>query len=271
VNSIPGTKFLIQGWGINHAFGSNAVLCGIDIEVKPGEIVTLIGPNGAGKSTLIRILLGLMEPDSGEVAKRPGLTVGYLPQDLKIDHVLPINVRRLLRLTCRPDSSEMTAALAEVGATHLVGRSIQSLSGGELQRVFLARALVRNPDLLVLDEPIQGIDAAGQTELYSLISKIRARRGCGVLMISHDLHIVMASTDRVICINHHLCCSGRPETVSQHPEYMALFAAKTDSNLAVYTHNHDHSHNLAGHVVPFAIEETDGGTLRNSEHSGGRK
>jgi zinc transport system ATP-binding protein len=275
VSSPPGGDFLIQGRGIGHAFGSDAVLSGIDIEVRPDEIVTLIGPNGAGKTTLVRILLGLIPPGSGEVARRPGLIVGYLPQHLDIDPVLPITVSRLLQLTHRPGPGEMTAALAEAGAAHLIGRSVQSLSGGELQRVLLARALSRNPDLLVLDEPIQGIDAAGQTELYGLISKIRARRGCGVLMISHDLHIVMASTDRVVCINRHLCCSGRPETVSRHPEYMAMFAPREAAGLAVYTHSHDHSHDLAGHVVPIASGEPRAGEAHeespgHSEPPGGR-
>ena len=150
-------------------------------------------------------------------------------------------------------------ALEEVGAAHLIENAVQVLSGGELQRVLLARALARNPHLLVLDEPIQGIDIVGQTELYELIARIRTQRNCGVLMISHDLHLVMASTDRVVCINHHLCCSGQPETVSQHPEYIAMFGPKEAKSLAVYTHHHDHSHDLAGHIVPLA----EGG---NGEH-----
>jgi zinc transport system ATP-binding protein len=242
---------LIEGKGIGHAFGKNSVLINIDISVSPGEIVTLIGPNGAGKTTLVRVLLGLLRPDSGEVVRRPGLIVGYLPQQLAIDPVLPMTVRRLLRLTNRPTTGEMLEALAETGAAHLIDQAVQDLSGGELQRVLLARALARRPGLLVLDEPIQGIDISGQTELYELIAQIRSRRGCGVLMISHDLHVVMASTDRVVCINRHLCCSGHPETVREHPEYMAMFAPREAQSLAVYTHSHDHSHDLAGHVVPI--------------------
>ncbi|HJP14569.1 MAG: zinc ABC transporter ATP-binding protein ZnuC [Nitrospinota bacterium] len=250
-----GEGALIEGKGIGHAFEKNSVLSGVDISVSPGEIVTLIGPNGAGKTTLVRVLLGLLRPDSGEVVRRPGLVVGYLPQQLAIDPVLPMTVRRLLRLTNRPGPGEMTEALAETGAAHLIDRAVQDLSGGELQRVLLARALARRPDLLVLDEPIQGIDISGQTELYELIARIRSLRGCGVLMISHDLHIVMASTDRVVCINRYLCCSGHPETVSRHPEYMAMFAPHDARTLAVYTHDHDHSHDLAGHVVPIGDGE----------------
>ncbi len=255
-----GGEVLFEGWGIGYAFGDNVVLSDIEISVSPGEIVTLIGPNGAGKTTLIRILLGLIQPDSGSVARRSGLIVGYLPQQLDIDPILPLNVRRLLQLTSRPDANQMTQALEEVGAAHLMEQAVQGLSGGELQRVLLARALARNPNLLVLDEPIQGIDLAGQTELYELIARIRTQRNCGVLMISHDLHLVMASTDRVVCINHHLCCSGQPETVSQHPEYIAMFGPKEARSLAVYTHHH--SHDLAGHVVPL----DEGG---KSEHNHG--
>ena len=258
----PGGEILLEGRGIGHGFGGNAVLSDIEISVSPGEIVTLIGPNGAGKTTLIRILLGLIRPDTGTVARQSGLIVGYLPQQLDIDPILPLNVRRLLQLTSRPDADRMTQALEEVGAAHLIEQAVQGLSGGELQRVLLARALARNPNLLVLDEPIQGIDLAGQTELYELIARIRTQRNCGVLMISHDLHLVMASTDRVVCINHHLCCSGQPETVSQHPEYIAMFGPKEARSLAVYTHHHDHSHDLAGHVVPL----DEGG---KSEHNYG--
>ncbi len=259
---LVGEGYLIEGRNIHHAFGKTSVLSNIDISVSPGEIVTLIGPNGAGKTTLVRVLLGLIRSDTGEIIKRPGLVVGYLPQQLSIDPVLPMTVRRLLRLTNRPTTTEMLEALSETGAAHLIDQAVQELSGGELQRVLLARALARRPDLLVLDEPIQGIDISGQTKLYELIAQIRSRRGCGVLMISHDLHIVMASTDRVVCINGHLCCSGHPETVREHPEYMALFAPREAESLAVYTHSHDHSHDLAGHVVP--IEERG-----NSDHDHG--
>ena len=250
---------LIEGRGITHAFGKNEVLSGVDISVNPGEIVTLIGPNGAGKTTLVRILLGLLRQDAGEVSRRPDLTLGYLPQQLIIDPILPLSVGRLLGLTSRPAPGQAERALEEVGAAHLINQGVQSLSGGELQRILLARALARSPDLLVLDEPIQGIDVSGQAELYELISRIRSLRGCGVLMISHDLHLVMASTDRVVCINGHLCCSGQPETVSRHPEYMAMFGAREAMSLAVYTHSHDHSHDMAGHIVHYDQRDPAGG------------
>ncbi len=240
---------VIEARDISHAFGDQPVLTGVDIDVRPGEIVTLVGPNGAGKTTLVRILLGLLKPDSGTIKRRPGLTLGYLPQHMEIDPVLPLTVERLLRLTGRNAPGDTSSTLEEVGAKHLMDKSVRNLSGGELQRVLLARALLRRPGLLVLDEPIGGVDAAGRAELYDLITRIRTRRGCGVLMVSHDLHIVMAATDRVVCLNRHVCCSGHPGDVSQHPEYMAMFVPQATPSLAVYTHHHDHHHDLAGDVA----------------------
>ncbi len=245
----PGLEPIIEARRITHSFGGTPVLSAVDIAVRSGEIVTLVGPNGAGKTTLVRILLGLIRPDSGTVRRRPDLTVGYLPQVMEIDPVLPLTVERLLRLTGRPSTGEMLKTLEETGANHLIDKSVRGLSGGELQRVLLARALLRQPDLLVLDEPIGGVDVTGRAELYDLITRIRSRRGCGVLMVSHDLHIVMASTDRVVCLNRHVCCSGHPEDVSQHPEYMAMFGPQAAPSLAVYTHRHDHRHDLAGDVT----------------------
>jgi zinc transport system ATP-binding protein len=240
---------LVDGRGLRLRLGSHEILQGIDVSVRAGEIVTLIGPNGAGKSMLARALLGLVALDAGTVTRKPGLTVGYLPQRFAVDAVLPLTVRRLMSLTRPAPLPRITAALEEVGAAHLLARQVHDLSGGELQRVLLARAVLSDPDLLVLDEPIQGVDVTGQTELYGLIARLRDRHGCGILLISHDLHLVMAATDRVLCINHHLCCEGKPEAVSRDPAYLALFGAQGAQNLAVYTHAHDHSHDLAGGVV----------------------
>jgi zinc transport system ATP-binding protein len=240
---------LVRVESVSHRFDSNAVLQNVDLAVAPGEIVTLIGPNGAGKSTLVRIVLGLLRPSSGRVARRSGLVIGYMPQHFHIEDGLPITVRRFLSLARGSGPEALEAALAEVSALHLIDNPFQGLSGGETQRVLLARALVRNPDLMVLDEPVRGVDVNGQLELYDLITRIRSRRSCGILMVSHDLHLVMAATDRVICLNHHVCCAGRPEAVSAHPEYLALFGPATGERLAVYTHSHDHRHDLAGEVV----------------------
>ncbi len=240
---------LIRAHGIDKTLGGRNVLSGIDIAVRPAEIVTVIGPNGAGKTTLLRILLGLLRPDRGTVERAPGLRIGYMPQRLVIDDLLPLTVRRFVELGRAGPGTTIRAALDEVKAGHVIDQPVQALSGGEMRRVLLARALLRDPQLLVLDEPVQGVDVVGQGDLFRLILAIRERRGCGVLMVSHDLHLVMAATDTVLCLNGHVCCTGRPEAVSRHPEYIALFGAREADALALYTHHHDHVHDAAGHVV----------------------
>jgi zinc transport system ATP-binding protein len=246
-NAVSGS--LIEARGIAKRLGGHAVLADVDIAVRPGEIVTVIGPNGAGKTTLLRILLGLMPQDRGDIRRKAGLTIGYMPQRVPLDDIMPLPVRRFLELGRPPRRSAIAAALAEVGAGDLLDAPIQGVSGGEFQRVLLARALLRNPDLLVLDEPAQGVDVAGQDELFALIVALRERHGCGVLMVSHDLHLVMSAADTVVCINHHVCCTGRPEAVSRDPAYLSLFGAHAVGMLAPYTHHHDHAHDVAGQVV----------------------
>jgi zinc transport system ATP-binding protein len=226
--------------------------------VDPGEIVTLIGPNGAGKTTLVRIILGLLKADTGEVLLRPGLRIGYMPQTLALSENMPLTVTRFLSLGAQGCKQESGKIVHELAIDKLMQQPMQRLSGGERQRVLLARALIRRPDLLVLDEPVQGVDVTGQTSLYALITEIRNRFGCGVLMISHDLHLVMATTDHVLCLNQHVCCSGHPESVSQHPAYLELFGAPASSRLAVYTHHHDHTHDIHGDVEPNHEEHTHG-------------
>ncbi len=221
----------------------------VSLTVNPGEIITLIGPNGAGKSTLIRAILGLLKITAGKIIKMPDLRIGYMPQRLHMDRTIPLNVKRFLNVWRSPQSIETYAALQQVSADHLINRPMQSLSGGELQRVLLARALLRNPQLLVLDEPVQGVDLQGQTELYQLIKTIRTQYQCAVLMVSHDLHLVMSSTDHVICMNHHICCSGHPESVSNDPAYRELFGIEAVKSIALYAHHHDHHHDDSGNVI----------------------
>jgi zinc transport system ATP-binding protein len=215
---------------------------GLDFSIAHGEIVTIVGPNGAGKSTAAKLAVGTLNPDEGVVRRRPGLRVGYVPQKLFIDPALPLKVDRLMHLTTKVDDDKIASALAAVGITHLADSYVQTLSGGEFQRALLARAILRQPDLLVLDEPVQGVDFSSEVMLYDLIKQIRDASGCGVLMISHDLHIVMADTDTVLCLNGHICCSGSPDTVVTNPEYVKLFGMHGADTLAVYQHHHDHVH-----------------------------
>lgn len=242
------SEALIRLDGIAVSFNGQAVLDNVELSVRPGEIVTLIGPNGAGKTTLVRVVLGLLQPERGSVRRTPRLRIGYMPQKLHVDATLPLSVLRFLRLVPGVDRKRALAALAEVGAEQVIDSPLQSISGGEMQRVLLARALLREPQLLVLDEPVQGVDVAGQAELYRLISRLRERHGCGVLMVSHDLHLVMSATDQVVCLNRHVCCSGHPEQVSGDPAFIELFGQDAKS-LAVYHHHHDHDHDLHGGVV----------------------
>jgi zinc transport system ATP-binding protein len=225
---------------VSLAFGRRKALESVSLSIEAGEIVTVIGPNGAGKTTLLRVALGLAKPDSGRVSRAPGLRIGYVPQRLRIDDTLPLTVRRFLRLAAGARIG-IAAALDETGAVHTLDFPVQTLSGGELQRVLLARALMREPQLLVLDEPVQGVDIAGQAEIFALLRTLRERRGVAVLLVSHDLHLVMAATDRVICLNRHVCCSGHPEAVQRDPAYRALFGQNAEA-FAAYAHHHDHSH-----------------------------
>lgn len=250
MNQAHSHEPLIKLDKVNLHFGQNHVLQDISTELHKGCITTLIGPNGAGKTTLVRVVLGLIKPNSGELWKEKGLRIGYMPQKLQIDQTFPLTVERFLKTAQACSQDQMRETLEDVGAASLLKQSIHSLSGGEMQRVLLARALLRDPQLLVLDEPVQGVDINGQLELYNLISRIRDERGCGVLMVSHDLHLVMASTDHVVCINHHVCCSGHPEHVTNDPSFTELFGIKGSEQLAVYSHHHNHSHNEHGDIVP---------------------
>ncbi|MDO9318192.1 MAG: zinc ABC transporter ATP-binding protein ZnuC [Gammaproteobacteria bacterium] len=240
---------LIDAADICMQFGDRQVLQHVGLQVHQGEIVTLVGPNGAGKTTLVRIVLGLLSPHSGTIARPAGLRIGYMPQKLHVEPTMPMTVKRFLALAHHASGEPITRILEEVRIGHLMNQQLQAISGGELQRVLLARALSQSPQLLVLDEPAQGVDVAGQAELYQLINEIRNRHHCGVLMISHDLHLVMATTDQVICLNHHICCHGRPEQVSVDPSYLALFGKKEAKTLAVYTHHHNHQHDINGCVI----------------------
>jgi zinc transport system ATP-binding protein len=240
---------------------------GVDFDVRRGEIVTLIGPNGSGKSTTAKTVLGVLKPTEGHVQRKTDLRIGYVPQKLTIDWTLPLNVERLMSLTSSVSKKDALHALESVGAAHLLKAEVQHLSGGEFQRVLLARAVARKPDLLVLDEPVQGVDFSGEVELYDLIADIRKSLGCGILLISHDLHVVMAQTDTVVCLNGHVCCRGTPQIVTQSPEYIKLFGGRAASTLAIYQHHHDHTHMDDGRVQHADGTITDHCTPDDGHHA----
>ena len=238
---------LIEARDISVALAGVEVLSHVTMGLTEGEIVTILGPNGSGKSTLLRALLGIVPLTSGTVTRAPGLRLGYVPQRLAVDASLPMTVRRFLSLPVRVTDADAAQALARVGVPDVAAQQMSGLSGGQFQRVLLARALLSRPQLLVLDEPTQGLDQSGEAAFYRLIAEVRADTGAAVLMVSHDLHVVMAASDRVICLNHHICCEGTPRVVSNAPEYRALFGLGTQGALALYQHHHDHSHEGHGH------------------------
>ena len=240
---------LIAGEKLTLIRGGRILVENVNITIAPGEIVTLIGPNGAGKTSLVRMLLGLVAPASGTITRKAGLTTGYVPQRFAVDPIVPLTVERFMMLSGRGREDETGPLLDEVSAAHLAHSQISALSGGEFQRVLLAKALMGNPQLLVLDEPAQNVDFSGEAELYRLIEAIRDSRGCGILMISHNLLVVLAASDRVVCLNRHVCCSGMPRSVAKHPEYVRLFGAKAAQAFAIYSHTHDHEHDLSGKVA----------------------
>lgn len=238
---------LLAANNISVHHGELPALENVSMSIGPREIVTVVGPNGSGKSTLLRALLGVVEPDSGQITRKRGLKIGYVPQKLTHDSGLPITVRGFLSLPVRVSDKEATRALAETGASGLEKRQISRLSGGQLQRVLLARAILNSPDILILDEPTQGLDQPGAADFYALIEKLRDQFDCAVLLVSHDLHVVMSASDRVICLNGHVCCEGAPTVVREAPEYRELFGHGTRGTLALYQHAHDHSHDDCDH------------------------
>ncbi|MCB1407658.1 MAG: ATP-binding cassette domain-containing protein [Rhodobacteraceae bacterium] len=249
------TAPLIRAAGMTVAYGpATPVLRHVDFTLLPGEIVTIVGPNGSGKSTFVRALLGMIKPAAGSITRAPGLRIGYVPQKLHLDPNLPLSVARFLRLNRRLTDAEVGALLRRTGVPQLADRALATLSGGQFQRVLLARALAGDPQILVLDEPTQGLDQPGTAAFYRLIEDVRREIGCAVLSVSHDLHVVMSASDRVICLNGHICCEGTPSVVSNAPEYRALFGLGTGGALALYQHHHDHGAEHPEHAHDHAHE-----------------
>ncbi|GAA6209329.1 metal ABC transporter ATP-binding protein [Cognatishimia sp. WU-CL00825] len=238
---------LVSTQNLTVQMGGHVAIRNVDFSINQGEIVTIVGPNGSGKSTLLRALIGALKPASGSVTQKPKLRIGYVPQKLHIDPTLPITVNRFLSLPKRRNKAAIDQALKRVGADDLQTRQMFALSGGQFQRVLLARALLEDPELLILDEPTTGLDQPGSAALYRLIEDIRRDLGAAVLMVSHELHVVMSASDRVVCLNGHVCCHGTPDIVASAPEYRALFGSGTQGALALYRHDHDHSHEKDTH------------------------
>lgn len=238
---------LISIQGLEVRYGAVVALSGVDVAIEPGEIVTVVGPNGSGKSTLLRAILGVVRPAAGRITRRAGLSIGYVPQRLAVDARMPLTVGRFLSLPDRRGREEIRQMLAHVGVPGLEGRQMTALSGGQFQRVLLARALLADPELLILDEATQGLDQPGTASFYELIETVRQDTGAAVLMVSHDLHVVMSASDRVICLNTHICCQGQPHVVTAAPEYRALFGHGTHGTMALYQHEHDHDHDACAH------------------------
>jgi zinc transport system ATP-binding protein len=240
-------KILLKVENVSFSKNNKWLVKDVSLEVKQGEIVTLIGPNGSGKSTTAKIALGIHKKIEGKVKKFTN-KIGYVPQKISIDWTLPIRVIDFMSLTKEPTSEQINIALNLTGVEHLKNKNLGNLSGGEFQRVLIARAIASKPDLLVLDEPVQGVDFKGEIALYELIKKISEELNCGILLISHDLHVVMSATDFVVCLNGHVCCSGTPQTVAKNNEYQELFGDRASTVLSTYEHKHDHTHSPDGTI-----------------------
>jgi zinc transport system ATP-binding protein len=240
-------KTLLKLENVGFSKNSKWLVKGVSLEVRQGEIVTLIGPNGSGKSTTAKIALGIYKEIEGKVNKFTN-KIGYVPQKISIDWTLPIRVIDFMSLTEEPTDEQINIALNLTGVEHLRNKSLGNLSGGEFQRVLIARAIAKQPDFLVLDEPVQGVDFKGEIALYELIKKISEELNCGILLISHDLHVVMSATDFVVCLNGHVCCSGTPQVVAKNDEYQELFGDRASTILSIYEHKHDHTHSPDGTI-----------------------
>ena len=238
------TLLTVENLSMN--LGGHTALSNVSMSISKGEIVTIVGPNGSGKSTLLCAIVGAIKPTKGKITKAPALRIGYVPQKLHIDATLPITVTRFMRLPYRGDTAIIKETLALVGLHNIEDRQMTTLSGGQLQRAMLARAILHKPDLLILDEATQGLDQLGSATFYRLIETLRSKLGCAILMVSHELHVVMSASDRVICLNGHICCHGTPDVVASTPEYRALFGTGTQGALALYRHDHNHSHDHDG-------------------------
>ena len=247
-NSVENNSTLARLENVGVKREGNWLIRHVNFHAEPGEIITIVGPNGSGKSTTLKVLTGVIAPDEGKLTRLSNLSVGYVPQKLTIDATMPITVTRMMRLARDIDPDKIAKLLEKFQIEHLANTQVQKLSGGEFQRLLLARAIITNPQLLILDEPSQGVDFSGQMEIYDYIRAYRDESMATIVLVSHDLHLVMAATDRVVCMNGHICCSGTPQNVANDPQYLKLFGPKASQSLAIYRHTHDHEHLPDGRV-----------------------
>lgn len=251
-------SILIKAEDVTVLRQKQAILNNVSLNVGAHDFITIIGPNGAGKSMLLKCLMGFYQPDQGTISKKPGLQIGYVPQRLIPDHSMPISVKRFLNLHKSSFAELFEQTIQETGLEPILNKPLYVLSGGELQRVLLARALLGNPELLILDEPAQNLDISGQLHFYKLLEQVYHTRHLSILMVSHDLHMVLASTKQVVCLFHHICCSGEPHMVTRDPEFISLFGQDLAKMMAVYQHSHNHDHNGHSPHHPLSTEYSHG-------------
>ena len=235
-------SFLIQAKNLCVTRHNKIILENVFIDVKKKDFITIIGPNGAGKSIFLECLMGSFIPDSGKIKRKDNLSVGYIPQNFSPESSMPISVERFLTLKKKFIPQELLNISKETNISGILDKNLANLSGGELQKVLLARSLLNNPELLILDEPAQNLDIKNQLNFYNLLNRIYKNRDISILMVSHDLHMVMSSTRKVVCLYHHVCCSGEPQIVAKDPEFISLFGNDMAKMMSVYQHTHNHSH-----------------------------
>ena len=239
---------LISATNVSVLKNQKSILKNIDIKINKNDFITIIGPNGAGKTMLLKCLMGFYKPNFGEIQKKDKLKIGYMPQSINIINTMPMMVKNFITVRKKYDDISFKQVISEVDISQLVNKQLSVLSGGEMQRVLLARSLLNNPDLLVLDEPAQNLDISGQLSFYKLIQEIYFKRNISILMVSHDLHLVMVSTKKVLCLSNHICCSGKPQQVAKDPEFISMFGKDMANMMAVYQHT-NHRSDIDNHLM----------------------
>lgn len=233
---------LIHAKNLSVIHDGKAILDRVNLTISERDFITIVGPNGSGKSMFLKCLIGVKKASSGSVEKQKDIQIAYAPQDFVAENTFPINVKKFLSINNKLSTEEINSVATETNISDLLNRQVHSLSGGERQRVLLGRALAKKPNLLILDEPAQNLDINGQHAFYALIEKIYQSSNISILMVSHELHLVMACSNKVVCLYHHICCSGTPLSVVRDPEFVKIFGTEMANRMAIYHHDHDHTH-----------------------------